>query len=343
VLALSGLGLTGLMASKAAGEKTSDPQKPAGPTKRLVCLGYVDTRDKMVPLYPENYPLPARVTKVLVKEGAEVKEGDPLLEFDIDALKLKVDEADNAIRRAKAEQAKAEAAVRAHAVQVGALQREYQAKEKELKSKKSELDEAERLLKLGAGNLLQLEAARAAYDAAADNLEAARLKWDGLRVDPPTYLVELAKEGVKQAQNAKLQAEHARDQVRLRAPADGRIIRNFVAEGTMFGMGSKEPAFWFVKRGPLFVRAEVSQEFARRVAQGQVARIEDESDSGQRWTGKVELVPDQFLQKRLGNAGLVDLMPVSDERVLECLVSIDAEPGKPAPRFGQKVRVTLGD
>jgi multidrug resistance efflux pump len=346
VLALSGLGLTGLMASKAAGEKTPDPQKPAGPTKRLVCLGYVDTRDKMVPLYPENYPLPARVTKVLVHEGAEVKEGQPLLEFDIESLKLKVDEADNAIAIARAEQAKAEAMVRAHTVQVNALAKEYQSKEKELKNKKSELDEAERLFKLPSGpaiNQLQLEAAKAAYAAAEDNLEAARIKWEGLRAEVPTYLVDLAKENVRKAQNAKLQAEHARDQVRLRAPANGWIIRSFAAEGLIFGMASKEPAFWFVKKGPLFVRAEVSQEWARRVAPGQVAKIEDESDSAQRWTGKVELVPNQFLPKRLGNTGLVDLMPVSDERVLECQVSIDPESGKPAPRFGQKVRVTLGD
>jgi len=346
VLALSGLGLTVLMAAKAAGQKAADPQKPAGPTKRLVCLGYVDTRDKMISLYPENYPLPARVTKVLVHEGDEVTANRPLLEFDIVSLQLKVDEAENAIRRAKAEQAKAEAALRAHAVQVNALAKEYQAKQKELAAKKSELDEAQRLFDLKAGaiiNQLQLEAARSAYDAAADNLEAARLKWDGLRVDPPTYLVDLAKEGVKQAENAKAQAEHARDQVRCRAPADGWIIRSFVAEGSNFGPGTRDPAFWFVNKGPLIVRAEVGPEFSRRVARGQRAKIEDEADSDQRWTGTVEVVPDQFLPKRLGNSGLVDIMPVSDERVLGCQVTIDAGSGKNLPRFGQKVRVTLGD
>jgi len=33
----------------------------------------------------------------------------------------------------------------------------------------------------------------------------------------------------------------------------------------------------------------------------------------------------------------------SDERVLECLVSIDVAAGETAPKYGQKVRVTLGE
>jgi hypothetical protein len=40
---------------------------------------------------------------------------------------------------------------------------------------------------------------------------------------------------------------------------------------------------------------------------------------------------------------LLDLMPVSDERVLECQVSIEVGPGEAPPRYGQKVRVTLGE
>jgi multidrug efflux pump subunit AcrA (membrane-fusion protein) len=342
-LALSGLGLTVLMAAKAAGEKTADPPKPAGSGKRLVCLGYVDTKDKMFELRPDNYPQPARVTKVLVKEGAKVKEGDPLLEFDVEALDIAVKLADNAIALAQAEQAKAEAAVRAHDIQIRSLQKEYEGKQKELANKKDELKEVQHLREIGAANQLQLDAAKTAYAVAEDNLEAARIKLDGLRAEVPNYLVDLAKENVKKAQLSKTQAEHARDQVRCRAPADGRIVRSFVSEGTIFGMGSRDPAFWFIKDGPLIVRAEVTPEFARRVAEGRTAEIEDESDADQRWTGKVVDVPNQFLPKRQGNAGLLDLMPAGDDRVLECQVSIDPAPGKPAPRFGQKVRITLRD
>ena len=36
-------------------------------------------------------------------------------------------------------------------------------------------------------------------------------------------------------------------------------------------MQSREPAFWFLKKGPLIIRAEVTQEFADRVTKGQSA------------------------------------------------------------------------
>ena len=341
LIALSGTGLTVLMAARAAGDKEAAPGKEGPSGRARVCLGYVDAKDKVVGILPDNFPQPARVTKVLVREGSEVREGDRLLEFDTQGLTLKVEEAEAAVETALAEQRRAAALVRAHKVEVDHLHKLFLSKEKALRNKKSELDEAERMYNLQAINQLQMEAARSAYAEAELNLEAARIKWEGLQKEPPTYLEDLARENVKTAQNAKAQAEHARDLVRCKAPADGRIIRSFVTEGTMYGIHTKEPAFWFLKKGPLIVRAEVIQEFAARVQVGEAAKIVDEADAGQEWQGKVIEVPHHFLPKRLGNTGLIDIMPVSDERVLECQVSIEVEPGK-GPRFGQKVRVTLG-
>ena len=143
-----------------------------------------------------------------------------------------------------------------------------------------------------------MEAAAAALREATLNLEAAEVKWKGLKDEVPNYLVELAQQGVERAQNLKAQAERVRAQTTCTAKADGKIIRSFVSEGSQFGPMSREPAFWFVKKGPLLVRAEVTQEFAGRVAQGQAAVIQDESDDNQEWTGKVTKVGDQFLPKR---------------------------------------------
>ena len=343
LIALSGAGLTVLMAARAAGDKTADPPRPPEGGRRLVCLGYVDAKDKVVGLLPENFPQPSRVTRVLAREGQEVKDGDRLLEFDVETLNLKVAEADNAVARAQSGKAKAEYHLRLHTIQVNALYAELQAKQEELKNKKDELLEAERTQQLGRITQLAVDAARAELKAAEYNLESARIKWAGLRDEPPTYAVTEANEAINQALNAKKQAEHARNQVRLVAPADGRIVRSFVSEGTMFGLQTKEPAFWFLKKGDLIVRAEVTQEFARRVQKGMAARIEDEADDTQVWKGKVDVVPNHFLPKRLGNTGLIDIMPVTDERVLECQISIDLEGVKMPPRFGQKVRVTLGE
>ena len=88
------------------------------------------------------------------------------------------------------------------------------------------------------------------------------------------------------------------------------------------------------------MRAEVTQEFAGRIVKGQPATIQDDSDSSQTWKGRVTKTGDQFLPKRAG-AGIFDFMPTSDDRVLECQISIDVASGEAGPKFGQKVRVTL--
>ncbi|HJZ94441.1 MAG TPA: hypothetical protein VKE40_26490 [Gemmataceae bacterium] len=341
VLGVCGVGLTALMAAKGVGDHPDPAASPA--ETRVTCLGHVDTEDRGVAgLFPGNFPIPSTVKKVLVKEAAFVRADQPLLEFDDKMLKLKNEEADIAINIALNEQAKAEATLKGHKAQTDAAELELQSKEEEFKSKKAEFDETKRLFDLKSKNKLELEAAEAAVKSADLNLQAARIKWQGLKDNVPSYLVEEAKENVKRMQSLKDQAQHALAQQACKAPADGTIIRSFVTEGTMFGPQTKEPAFWFLKEAPLVVRAEVNQEFARRVALGASASIEDESDSQQKWTGKVIKVSDQFLPKRNTGGGMPDLMVISsDDRVLECLVSIDPAPGKPGPRFGQKVRVTL--
>jgi HlyD family secretion protein len=344
VVGLAGLGLTVLMAAREPGDKSPDsPGKAANGGKSLVCLGYADVEDRVVAIYPDNFPQQAKVTEVLAKEGDVVTAKQPLLKFDNEMLVLKVNEAQDAIDAANAELQKAEAMIRAHKSQVEVLEKEWQAEEAKLDARRKELEEVKRAVKDGSRNRVELEVPEAAVRAAELTLGAAKYKLDAAKLESPTYLRTLAEANIRRAEGLKKQAERARDQMGCPAPADGKIIRSFVSEGQLFGMQSREPAFWFLKKGPLIIRAEVTQEFARRVNKGKSATIVDESDGLQKWNGRVTKVPDQFLPKRLGNTGLLDLMPVSDERVLECQVSIDLAPGEAPPRYGQKVRVTLGE
>jgi multidrug resistance efflux pump len=343
LVGLLGAGVTVLVAARSPTDKAADPARPAAPLKKLVCLGHVDTEDKMIGIFPDNYPQPSQVLKVLVREGQEVKKGAPLLELDRSMYELKVGEADYAIQAANDDVAKAQALVDTHKVELEYLEKVWKAKEATVEAKRKELEQIRKAVELTTGNKnrLDVEAAQAALTEAELNLDAAKVKWQGMKGLVPTYAVNLAQLGVQRAQNLKAQAERARDQVACTAKADGRIIRIFVSEGSLFGPATREPAFWFVKTGPLLVRAEVTQEFAGRATQGQTATIEDETDDKQRWTGRVTKVGDQFLPKRHSSGSAIDIFPVNDERVLECLVSIDEAPGKPAPRFGQKVRITL--
>lgn len=345
VVVLAGLCVTVLVAAREAGDRSPDsPGKPANGNKKLVCIGYVDAEDRMVAIYPDNFPQSAKVTQVLVKEGATVTAKQPLLKFDNALLELKVREAEYLIDAAKAEKNKAEAMIRAHDGQVKVAEKELAAEQAKLVARKKDYDAMKRAVEIDKNkNWIELQAADAAVTAAELTLDAAKLKYESAKADPPTYLLALASANLLRAEGTLDQAKRARDQMACFAPAKGRIIRSFVSEGHLFGPASRDPAFWFLKEGQPIIRAEVTQEFANRVTEGQSAKIEDEADPKQFWKGKVVKVPDQFLPKRFGSTGMVDLMPVNDERVLECQVSIDLGPGETPPRYGQKVRVTLGE
>ena len=162
LVGLVGVGLTLLAAAGQPTGKPSDPGKPATPAtdRYLVCLGTVDTEEPMIGIYPDNFPQPSEVDAVLVKEGDEVKKGQPLLELDTEMYALKVAEA-GAVKAAEAELAKARAMVRAHGEGLKVLEKELEAKEAELDAKKTELQQAEAAVKSGNKNIVELEVPKA--------------------------------------------------------------------------------------------------------------------------------------------------------------------------------------
>jgi multidrug resistance efflux pump len=343
LVGLVGIGLTLLAAAGQPTSQSSEPTKPASTAtdRHLVCLGYVDTDGRMIGIYPDNFPQASEVDEVLVKEGEEVKKGQPLLKLDTEMYALKVSEADAGVKAAEAELAKARAMIRAHGDAIKVYELELEAKQAELDARKEELEQARKAVKDGNRNPVELLLPDANVKAAEKNLVAARMKLETQKTEVPTYLEDLANAGVTRAKELRRQAERALAQVTCTAKADGKIIRSFVSEGSQFGPMSREPAFWFVKKGPLLIRAEVTQEFAGRVSKGQSATISDESDDRQVWKGRVTKVGDQFLHKRQSSGSALDIFPVNDDRVLECLVSIDPKEGPAPPRFGQKVRISL--
>lgn len=341
LLGVVGLGIAVLTAAKEVGDRTDvTPPKPAvNATDALVCIGYADTEDRMVHLFPKNFPQPSVVKKVKAREGMHVVEGQDLLEFDDEFYQLKIQEAEAKIASAKAKQAEAEAAIKAHHATVKAMYKELLATAEDIKAKQAELDEAERLKVTPP---LEIASRKAAVQTAQFRWEGAKEKYEALLAQPPTELVESAKTLVVQAENGKQQAEQALKVMSCKAPANGTIIRSFVADGAIFGPQTREPAFWFLKDSDIIVRAEVTQEFARRVIVGQSAEVADEADSKQTWKGKVTKVGDHFLTKRTGHSP-TDLLQMSDERVLECIVVLEKKNDMKPPRYGQKVRITLSD
>ncbi len=333
------------VADKGAPAPAPEPARPSN-GKKMVLIGYADNLDAIVRIYPDNFPQPCKVTKVLIAEGDTVRAGQPLLELDDRYVQLKIAEAVTGVEAAKQEKVKAEAAVKGQEPQVNAANNELSSKTEELNAKKVTLEEEKRaagLMNMTAAIKAALDTAEANVKAAEFMLEASRWKVKGLKDHNPKYLVDLAEAGVKAAENKLDQAKYAAEQYFCKAPADGRIIRSFASEGMMFGPATREPAFWFIKNTPLILRCEVNQEFARRVAKGTAGRIEDDADPTLAWKGKVVRISDQYLAKRAGGGNGAVLFQASDDRILECIVSIDLGPNDTPPRYGQKLRVTLGE
>ena len=366
--------VTFLGAAHMTGDDTSKSAKDnhkSGPAVKsgsigVVVFGLIDVDDAddkgkgadgkgagLLSLYPETFPQPSKVIKVLVAERETVVKGQKLIELDPELAELKVKQAEAALAEAEASLQRANAAVKgaeemlqAHQVLVQTTAKAVEGKAGELSAAKVTLEETKRKLDvLKAENDPEYRAAKKNYDAAEKALEAEKIKLDGMKAIVPTSKLDDAK-GLVAAANAAISRQQAmlkEAQVGLRmmtltAPIDGKIIRSTVAVGQTFGPQTRQPALLLLPNGKFIVRAEVDQEFASRVAVDQKAVIHDEGNSALKWTGKVLRISDAFLPKRNTGMGPEGLL-MNDSRVLECIVSIE---GNDPIRIGQRVRVSIG-
>jgi hypothetical protein len=109
-----------------------------------------------------------------------------------------------------------------------------------------------------------------------------------------------------------------------------------VSEGEVLGPNPRQPAVLFCPSGPRIIRAEVEQEYARFVANGQKATIQDDSTGTGTWHGRVKRLSDWYTQPR---PNLPETLPLNDVRTLEAIIELD--PNQPPLRIGQRVRVKM--
>lgn len=338
-LAVSLAGAGWMMRSNAGPSAGGSPGGPATPPALLYCIGHVDVENGVT--YP--YPVAAgRVVEVKVRQGQPVKAGDVLFRMDdrgerkdveraenaITAARLKVDEAGNAKEKhaqlVLAQTHAIEAARRAADAARIAHERKRDLVEKKALVKE-EADAAEKLMQ-------QAEAAAKGEEA----------KLEALKLDEGKIALE-ARRAESDVTEKKLlldKAKLALDECVVKAPADGMVLRLSVQSGDLLGPQPKSPALIFCPAGPRVVRAEVEQEWAGRVQEGQVATIQDETSnaSGPTWKGKVSRVSDWMAHRR---SILPDPSQFHDIRTLECIIEID--PGQAPLRIGQRVRVALSN
>jgi multidrug resistance efflux pump len=301
----------------------------------VVCLGRVDGLTPNANLEPT---IPGKVVELFVAEGQAVKAKDKLLKLDDESLKLRADEAREAVTAAEieVESTKLEQDLQPHrkmlqeAAVVAAMNRAAAAKGLYLEKKSAK--------EFGTVSAAELIAAEAEAKQLEHLVDAEKGKLEELEKVNPGLRIRAAEAKKAMTQTALKQAEKAVRDCLLLAPADGLILRVQTSVGETVAPSGLQPAIIFRPDGPLIIRAELEQEFLGRVKPGMKAMIKDDvrSDSPT-WTGTVQRIGNWVARKR---SVLLDPGEVNDVRTVECIIALD---GKPEGLLvGQRMRVRIG-
>jgi multidrug resistance efflux pump len=308
---------------------------PAGPPRAgrgVVCFGYVDVEGGIRPLTPL---VPGRVTYV-VEENRRVKAGTVLLGVDNRQARRRAEEAEADWDAAREQEAQARKLPRRHALQLAQQRAAIAVVRHRLEGARAQLDQArdQRRKKMVPPDTVRAASAR--VKELQDAAEAETEKLRELELKDPAGEVRMA-EALTRAKKARLEvARRALAECVLKAPRDGTVLRVNVGVGDVAGGQPMQPAVQFCPEGRLLIRAEVEQEFAGRVAEGQRAMVQDDATGGGSWRGRVTSLANWDAPRRLT---LLEPSQHNDVRTRECVIALDA--GQPPLRINQRVRITL--
>jgi multidrug resistance efflux pump len=300
----------------------------------VVCVGYADLEHGVAALDPA---VPGQVLRVEAREHERVRTEAVLVQLDDRAARLRVRLAEADLKAARERLRECQTLPRQHQLKVAEQQAAVAAAHQRLQKARLLLDRRREQLRRELVNPAEVQAAEASVGEleAAGGAEQNRLR--ELQLIDPQAEVERAR-AVVEAKQAELElARNAVEDCRVKAPEDGTVLRVLVSPGDVLGARSRQPAVLFCPAGERIVRAEVEQEFAGRVAEGQAALVQDDARKGRVWHGKVRHVSDWFTRRR---SVIQEPTQFNDVRTLECIISLD--PGQPALRIGQRLRVRIG-
>lgn len=303
----------------------------------VVCLGRVDGLTPVASLEP---PIPGKVAQVFVSEGQAVTAGTKLLQLEDESLKLKEEEAGEAVKAAEhdVEAAKLEASLypfreSAQKSAVAAANARATAAEKLYEEKKKSM----MFTTVTAGELMAAEAELNQFRFLKD-AESSRL--DELKAGKSSLDLK-----VKGAENRRAMAEIASKQAAkavkdciLHAPTNGVVLRVQTSRGESVVPGGMQAPIIFRPDSPLVVRAELEQEFLGRIHPNMKATIRDDARADSpTWTGTVLRVGNWVARKR---SVVLDPGEMNDVRTVECVISLDGAPA--GLLVGQRMRVRIG-
>jgi multidrug resistance efflux pump len=337
VLLASAIG-AGVALRPGAAESPSSASDDDSTFSDAIFKGFVDVDPKVGMLYPS---MPGKIERVVAEEGLEYEQGATLLVLDRRLPTKALTKAEKARDAARLQLSQARLgqqewqqkielqclAIQAAAEKLAQSQEQHTLRKKQLKNQT--IDET--IANMAAHDVTLAEIALRSEWAKFETLSTVGLQ----DVENKVKLAEAALAGQEVlVEEARL----ALDECELKAPVKGKVLRVHVARGEVLGPQPRLAAIEFYPTDkPLIVRVEVEQEFARFVAAGKPARIEDDTRAGKHWTGKVVRVSDWYTHRR---SMFQEPLNYNDVRTLECIVALD--PGQSGLRIGQRIRAIIG-
>ena len=327
----------------------SHADHPAAPTPSIATpadapawysLGKVDIEGGITSLYPLQ---PGRVKSIDARENETIKTGQPIFHLEDTVPRLKVREAEKDLKGAQAELAIAQAQVNKANAEIAAQKIAVSAAGKNVEKAQILLGKQRDYEKVGEVGVdketlriaeITVEQAKSAVQGEQGKLAIAE---SGKRIAEEYVAAAGIKIEAKQAQ-----LEEARNAVKecvVRAPVDGTPLRILVNVGETLGSNPHQPAVQFAADRPLLVRAEVEQEFAGSVREGQNVVIFDHVTGKECGSGKVVSIARWYAPNRNNNPDMLQMN--NDVRTLECIVHLESKSSE--VRLGQRVRVRFRD
>ena len=283
ILVVLTLFVGGVFLSKQANAKKAE-QKKAEAAKLATPSPYAAIADGKADVEGGIIQVAARTAGVIrsvdVQEGDSVRKGQVLAQIEDDQPKLNV-------ANARAAESQAQSQIQLLQVQKETAQREY-----------------DRLLPLKAKQFI-----------AGQSLDKAQ---DGIREADAQIGAQRA--AVETAQAAYNTAQYTLELTKVRAPADGKIVRRYANPGSGASTLQVSNMFDLVPDTRRIVRAEIVESDVPHIFPGQEVEVSPEADPTKMYVGKVLRRSDEFGARKLQSD---DPTERTDERVVEVVVSAD--------------------
>jgi HlyD family secretion protein len=243
---------------------------------KLTLYGDVDIREAH-PAFNDSGP----ITRMMVQEGASVKCGDLLATLDDTRYAASLAQAKAQMQNAHETLARLLAGSRPE--EISQVQATMDALEATFRNNEVNYQRSGALVVTNAGTIKNRDDAKAAFDAARQQYEAARQAWILAVKGPREEDIAAARAAYRAAQAAVALAQKEFDDTRLYAPADGVVEDRILEPGDMATPAT--PVYTIALPSPLWVRAYVPESNLGHVRLGMAAEISSDSFPGHLYHG----------------------------------------------------------